>query len=254
MPEPRKQTPTSYRSLKTAVVGEHNIPFQNVSLVVLEVPLNRHEVKKILPLGFWPANPPMATLFFADYPIFPYGLPYREAVMMVHVRTPLGKGLHCIWILVDDDVALIGGREFLGYPKKLGEITFVEKSSTISVNVTRRGVNLLSAEARRKAPEDTPSPVFGYKTFNLRGPTQIFTINPVLCFKPKEVIHESFKAETKLEFNDSIFDPIAGLVAGAPRNARIVYMDILLPAEYIFPLGYTGGWRWFLNTFNMRYR
>ena len=37
-------------------------------------------------------------------------------------------------------------------------------------------------------------------------------------------------------------------------HARIVRMDILLPPKYIFPVGFTGGWRWFLNTFNMRFR
>jgi acetoacetate decarboxylase len=254
MLETHKQTPTSYRSLKTVVVGEHNIPFQNASLVLLEVPLNRHEVKKILPLGLWPANPPMATLFFADYPIFPYGVPYREAVMMVHVRTPLGRGIHCNWILVDNDVALIGGRDFLGYPKKLGEISFTEKNGVVHVCVTRRGIRLMTVNAERKAPEYNPGPVFSHKNFNLRGPADILTLNQVLFFKPREVIHESFEADAELFLSDSVFDPIAGLVAGAPLRARMVRMDILLPPAYIFPVGYTGGWRWFLNTFNMRFR
>ena len=254
MHENKNQVPTSYRSLKTIVLGERGIPFQDASLVLFDIPLNRREVKKILPLGLWPTNPPMATMFFANYPIFPYGVPYREAVMMVHVRTPLGRGVHFNWILVDDDVALIGGRDFLGYPKKLGEITFAEKNGIIRTSVKRRGIKLMTVKARRNAPEDNPGPVFRHKTFNIHGPGQILTINLVLFFKPREVIHESFKAQAEFSLNDSVFDPIAGLVAGDPVNARIVHMDILLPPKYIFPLGYTGGWRWFLNTFNMRCR
>ena len=246
--------PTSFKSLKAIYLGEHGIPFQNASLVLIDVPLNHREVKKILPLGFWPTNPPMATMIFADYPIFPYGVPYREAIMMVHVRTPLGRGIHCSWILVDDDVALIGGRDFLGYPKKLGEITFTEIDGTISASATRRGIKVMSVDARRKEPEDKPGPVFRQKNFNLGGPGQMLTMNPVLFFKPREVIHESFKAQAELCLNDSVFDPVAGLVAGDPVSARIVLMDILLPPDYIFPVGYTGGWRWYLNTFNMRFR
>jgi len=254
MHENKGQIPTSYRSLKAVFLGEHGIPFQGASLVLIDVPLDRREVNRILPLGLWPTNPPMATIFFANYPIFPFGEPYREAIMMVHVRTPLGKGIHCNWILVDNDVALIGGRDFLGYPKKLGELTFSENDGTIRASATRRGVKLMSVEARRNAPEDDPGPVFRHKNFNLGGPGQMLTLNPVLFFKPREVIHESFRAKAELVLNESVFDPIARLVAGDPVSARMVRIDILLPPKYIFPVGYTGGWRWFLNTFNMRFR
>lgn len=174
--------------------------------------------------------------------------------MMVHVRTLLGRGIHCNWILVDNDVALIGGRDFLGYPKKLGELAFSENDGTINASVTRRGIKLMSVEARRNAPEDNPGPVFRHKNFNLGGPGQMLTMNPLLLFKPREVIHESFEAQAELILNDSVFDPIAGLVAGDPVSARIVRMDILLPPKYILPVGYTGGWKWYLNTFNMRFR
>jgi len=254
MHEDKKQIPTSYRSLKTIFLGEYGIPFQDASMVLMDVPLDRREVRKILPLGLWPTNPPMATLFVADYPIFPFGEPYREALMMVHVRTLLGRGIHCNWILVDNDAGLVGGRDFLGYPKKLGELTFAETDGTISASVTRRGIRLMSVEARRNEPEDNPGPVFRHKNFNLGGPGQMLTMNPILLFYPREVIHESFRAQTKLILNDSVFDPIARLVSGDPVSARIVRMDILLPPKYIFPVGYTGGWRWFLNTFNMRFR
>ncbi len=254
MHEIKNQIPTSFKSLRTIFVGEHDIPFQDASIVLMDVPLNYREVKKILPFGLWPANPPMATIYVADYPIFPFGVPYREVLMMVHVRTLLGRGMHCNWILVDNDVALIGGRDFLGYPKKLGEITFSKNGSTIRAGATRQGKKLMSLEAVRKASEDNPGPVFRHKIFNLGGPGQMLTLNPVLFFKPREVIHESFTARADLILNDSVFDPVARLVAGDPVRARMVRMDILLPPTYIFPVGYTGGWRWFLNTFNMRFR
>ncbi len=254
MHESNKQVPTSFSTLKTVFLGESGIPFENATMVVMDVPLDRREVKRILPLGFWPTNPPMATIFVANYPIFPFGVPYREVVMMIHVRTPLGRGIHCNWILVDDDVALIGGRDFLGYPKKLGEITFAENDGTISASAKRRGVELMSLEARRKEPEDNPGPVFRHKNFNVGGPGQMVTLTPVLFFYPRETIHESFIAQAELVLKDSVFDPVARLVAGDPVRARIVRMDILLPPQYIFPAGISGGWRWFLNTFNMRYR
>ncbi len=249
----KDQIPTSIRSLKAISTEENGAHMKDASFVIVDVPIDRREVKKYLPFGMRPANPPMATMFFVNYPIFPFGQPYRETIMMVHVQTPLGRGFHCCWILVDKDAALIGGQLFMGYPKKLGEFTFEEDKEGISAGVTRRGVKLMSVKARRGAPEDSPGPVFGYKTFNLGGPGQMLAFNPVWLFKVKENIHESYEAKAELVLNDSAFDPIARIIAGDPVRARIARTDIM-GVKYILPVGFTGGYRWFLNTYNMRLR
>src|SRR5437016_7485825 len=45
----------------------------------------------------------------------------------------------CPWMMVDDDVALIVGRELLGYPKKLGSIAWRREGDFIEGIASRRG-------------------------------------------------------------------------------------------------------------------
>ena len=228
--------------------------WDSAQLVLADVPLDRQQVKRILPLGMRPTDPPVATLFLIDYPAVAYPLfPYREAMMMVHVRTPLGQGRHCCWIIVDDDSALILGREMLGFPKKTGRFVFDVNKETVSASVTRRGITVMSMRATRGSREASPHPVFNHKTFHFGGMGQFMALSPVWVFRPKEVIRESYRADIQLTLNDSELDPIARLVVGEPRNGRIVVMDIPGDATYMLPVGLAGPFV-FGRTFNMRVR
>lgn len=226
--------------------------WENARFVLADVPLDRREVKRILPWGMRPSEQPRATLFIVDYTKTSFTVPYREAAVLVHVRTPLGSGLHCPWMIVDDDTGLIYGREILGYPKKLGIFTFEEDGDLITASVSRRGVEVMRIEARRTQAQDPSPPVFGRKTFNAGGPGQLFILQPIWLFRPKEVIHESYSAEVKVLLGESEYDPIARLVNGDPINGRFVVMDIL-GSSYNLPVG-LAGIRWFVNTFFLRFR
>jgi len=226
--------------------------WENARFVLAEVPLYPSEVKKILPLGMRPAEPALATLFIADYTKTSFTVPYKEAALLVHVRTPLGSGLHCPWMIVDDDTGLIYGREILGYPKKFGQFTFEEKDDRVTASVSRRGIEVMKIEARRKELEDSPRPVFDFKTFNAGGPGQFFAIQPIWLFRPKEVIQESWSAEAKVTLRESEYDPISKLTSGVPINGRFVVIDIL-GSRYNLPVG-IAGIRWFVNTYSMRFR
>lgn len=244
---------TSFRELRETSLGDVGVMWKDAEALLMDVPLNRELTKTILPFGLCPTDPAMGTLVVVNYPIFPYGKPYREAILMIHVQTLLGEGWHCAWILVDDDVALIPGRELLGYPKKMGTFTFSGGKSGIQATVQRRGVKLISVKAKRGEKEEEPAPVFARKTFNVGGLGQMYVLSPLLLFNIEEKIKESYKATAHLKMKRSIYDPIAEIISGPPVNARIVKFDIL-DNDYYFMLWMTGGRGWFLNTFNMRYR
>jgi acetoacetate decarboxylase len=228
--------------------------WDNARLVLADLPLNTEEVKRILPWGIRPSNPPMATFFMADYPEVAFPIfPYKEAALLINVRTVLGQGRHCCWIIVDDDPAMILGRELLGYPKKTGFMEFEENNGNIRGSLFRRSVKVVSIEAVRGERENAPAPVFDYKTFHVGGMGQFMAFNPIWLFRPREIIRESYKADVKMILNDSEFDPIARLVAGKPQNGRIVLMDITGSTPYMLPVGCAGP-AWFGRTFNMRFR
>jgi acetoacetate decarboxylase len=254
MSNEKQGAPSFWGGLKTIlepVLGDVKM-WENARFVLAEVPLDRHEAKRILPFGLWPSSPAMATLFLVNYTKTAFTVPYKETALLVHVRTPLGAGLHCPWMIVDDDTGLIYGRELLGYPKKFGQFIFEEKGDGVTASVSRRGIEVLKIEARRKEREDSPRPVFDFKTFNAGGPGQFFAIQPIWLFRPKEVILESWSAEAQVTLGESEFDPIARLVSGPPQKARFVVMDIL-GSRYNLPVG-VAGLGWFVNTYNLRFR
>lgn len=226
--------------------------WENARFILADVPMKAAEAKRLLPLGMQPSDPPTATLFIVDYTKVGFTIPYKEAACLMHVKTPFGEGLHCCWMVVDDDTALIYGRELLGYPKKAAEIEYEESGDSISASVTRRGVRVLEMEGKRGEAHTAPTPIFDIKTFNVGGVGQMFAINPVWLIRPMEVIHESFEAEVSVSLGESELDPIASFLQAAPARGRIAASDIL-GSKYLVPVGIAGA-RWFGKTFNMRFR
>lgn len=98
--------------------------------------------------------------------------PYHESAILLTVEHNGKTALHCPWMLVDSDRALIAGREILGFPKKMGQFSFtvsvpstepgasaetfsvrdpdfnvtemMERDATVAAEVWRRGVKLVS--------------------------------------------------------------------------------------------------------------
>ena len=72
---------------------------------------------------------------------------------------------------VDDDMALIGGREQFGYPKKLAEsITLERKSNIVIGSVKRKGTEIIRIECDllEDSPEDYTNGT-GYSTVDWDG-------------------------------------------------------------------------------------
>ena len=226
--------------------------WDNARFILADVPLNENEAPRILPFGLKPSDPPMATLFIVDYTKNSFTAPYHEAALLVHVRHLFGSGFHCPWMIVDDDTAMIYGRELLGYPKKMGEITFKENGDTVVASVTRRGVQVLSMEGKRGGRQPSPAPVFDVKTFNVGGPGGWFMYNPIWMFRPKEVIRESYDLDVNIAMEPSEWDPIAKFVSGQAIAGRFVVMDIVR-SKYNVPVGLSGP-QFIANNYNMRFR
>jgi acetoacetate decarboxylase len=62
--------------------------------------------------------------------------------------------MYCLSMPVDDDMAMAGGREVFGYPKKMAEsITLCEEGSTVIGSAVRKGTEILRVELDPKTPE-----------------------------------------------------------------------------------------------------
>jgi acetoacetate decarboxylase len=236
----------------STIGGRSQNLWDNARLVLADLPVSAVKVQRLLPCGLKLSAPAMATLFIAYYPKTSFTVPYREAALLLHVRHWLGTGRHCSWMVLDDDTALIYGRELLGYPKKMAALEFEEEGDRVRARVTRRGVTVLALEGTKGAPKANPPPVFDLKTFNVGGPGSWFVFNPLWMFRPREVIHEARECALQLEVRVSEWDPLADLITGSPVNPRFVVMDVC-NSHYNFPVGLSGPaflWR----NFNLRFR
>lgn len=257
VPFPLEENRHSLRSLFMTMISLTRLKikiWENATFVLIDLPLNYTEAKKILPMFMFLSKPYRATFFIAKYAKTAFTGTYNEAALLLHICTPLGKGVHCPWMIVNDDTALIYGRELLGYPKKMADIPFDDDGKKISASLSRRGAKVINVQAERINKEVNPTPVLQIKTFNFSGMWQSFAYNPIWLFKPREIIHESYTAKASLDIADSLYDPIKRLIADYknPMDARIARTDIF-GAPILMPVGFTGV-KTFANTFNLRFR
>ncbi|NMD54139.1 MULTISPECIES: acetoacetate decarboxylase family protein [Tsukamurella] len=139
-----------------------------------------------LPAGVHAVTPGRADLFTAWFPHCTYGSVYHEAGLFVHIKTVGGRtGIHCPWMILDDDVALILGRELLGYPKKLGEIEWKLEAPFISATASRRGTDLISMSGRIGAVLEDAPPILGRPHRNVSG-TLGLALPRIIGFTPGE--------------------------------------------------------------------
>ena len=106
-------------------------------------------VQAILPRPLVPADEPLAWALVARYPQTNFGLSYNEGALFLRVVHKGEPGWYCLAMPVDNDMAMISGRETFGYPKKIAEeITLERTDNHVMGRVIRRGVEVLSGFRR----------------------------------------------------------------------------------------------------------
>ena len=110
-------------------------------------------VKTILPKPLGPADEPLAQAFVARYPRTNFGVSYSEGALFLRAVYKEEPGWYCLAMPVDNDMAMVGGREQFGYPKKMAEeITLERNGGHVIGRVVRRGVEVLHIEAELTDP------------------------------------------------------------------------------------------------------
>ncbi|MGZ3442246.1 MAG: acetoacetate decarboxylase family protein, partial [Polyangia bacterium] len=189
----------------------------------------------------WPlrlVRPARATVFTAWFPHTSFGSSYSEAGVFFHLRN---GAIHCPWMIVDDDVALIVGRELLGYPKKLGDIELAIEGERIRGVASRRGSTLLRMEGRLGARAAGAPPILGRPHRNVRALLGV-ALPTLVAFTPREEAIEVRDVELSLEVGGSARDPLHEMGLGQVRAARLHRVNLRaggvpLPIGLVSPLG-----------------
>jgi acetoacetate decarboxylase len=126
-------------------------------------------IARVLPRPLEPGAEAAGSVFVAHYPRTAFGSVYNESALFVRARCGEVEGNFCLSMSVDDDVALILGRELLGFPKKLATITLSRNGDSIAGSASRRGSEFLRIEATLTGPGERDDPFGGLPILNLKA-------------------------------------------------------------------------------------
>lgn len=105
-------------------------------------------VARLLPPPLEPAEYPIATAFVANYPRTNFDVTYRESALFLDAVYQDEEGKYCLAMPVTNDMAMAGGREFYGFPKKIADIHIARDKETVSGWTERHGVRFMEIRAK----------------------------------------------------------------------------------------------------------
>jgi len=213
-------------------------------------------VKRIIPEPLKPLAEPFAMAFIARYPKTNFGSVYNEAALTLVVEYEGELGGYCLTMPVTEDMALIGGREVFGFPKKIAdEISLERTENGVKGRYVRKGIELMNlsmsfdeeVEANKlveilgtltsqEPGEEWKAVSYNFKFF--QSPQIIgFDYKPrlvkqVTTFRPSSRIKLSYNFDLKLGSSDR--DPLAEIPVKEPIIGFYgIFNNTMHPGEVI---------------------
>jgi acetoacetate decarboxylase len=189
---------------------------------------------------------PIASIFTAHFPHNTFGSVYSEAGLFLRVKHLGMRAIFCPWMIVDDDVALIVGRELLGYPKKLGTIELQIRGEEIRGIASRRGAELVRMEGTLGERVSDPPPMLGRPHRNIRSSLGL-ALPKVVAFTPKEEPIEVRRVDARVQIGSSERDPLGELGFGRVVSAYLHRVNlgargVPLPCAPVSPIRFLRDW------------
>jgi acetoacetate decarboxylase len=194
--------------------------FYDAELLSIVYETKPEVVKKLLPPPLKPSDKPLALIFFAKYPRTNFELKYEEAALFLLCKFRRKIGVYCLAMSLTNDIAMAGGREQYGYPKKIANIHFERKGSEFHGWVERYDVRFIevTADIEREASKeevtnsfwgdyDTTWNVYNFKHFPSPGKIG-FDYWPRLIEEPVRFKRKKIEVgKTKIKFQQLVTDP-----------------------------------------------
>jgi acetoacetate decarboxylase len=113
-------------------------------------------VEHLLPPPLKPPAMPIAFVFVANYPKTNFGVTYLESALFVRASFNGEEGNYCLSMPVTNDMALIGGREMFGYPKKIAQIHIGREGKEVIGWTERHDITFLEIKAELTGTFNVP--------------------------------------------------------------------------------------------------
>jgi acetoacetate decarboxylase len=241
---------------KTKRLAGMGFDFYDAEMVYVMFRTDPEVVKRIVPEPLKPSAEPSAAAFVARYPKTSFGSVYNEAALFVTVEHAGEMGGYCLAMPVTEDMALIGGREVFGFPKKIAdEISLERTENGVRGRCVRRGVELidlsmpfeeevepekavemLRALAGQEGGEGWRAIAYNFKFF-LSPRLSDFDYKPRLVkqmttFRPSSKIKLSSKFDLKLKSSET--DSLAEIPVKEPMMGMYgVFNNTMHPGEVV---------------------
>jgi acetoacetate decarboxylase len=233
-------------------LSQNSYEFYNAEMVFTFWLTMPEVVQRLIPPPLKPSGLPLAIAFIANYPRTSFGPPYHEAALFLTAQYEEVSGSYCLAMPVTDDMAMAGGREIFGFPKKIAQqiqlvqaggktlgfgktygVRFFELEFTPDEQAVDESIKILIQQSLA-FHQETGTSTYLFKSF--RAPdNQLFDYPPRLIrqntvFRPKTI--EWGQAQVKLIRSDC--DPWYEVEVVNPIGAmRIVGDNTMLPGQVL---------------------
>lgn len=199
-------------------------------------------IERLLPAPLKPAAAPLAFAFIGWYPATNFGVTYHEAALFVRASFQGEEGNYCLSMPVDNDIAMAGGREVFGFPKKMAAFHFAQDGNKVQGWVERKGRRFVELSADLGEPFNDMD---GMQRFMLATATEDGKVRG-LSYNVKHFItpdSSGFEFQPRLVRQETIIKPSTIQFGKASVNLAFSPDDPWSEVEVVKPLGamYTVG-------------
>ena len=128
-------------------IGQSKTEFYDAEMLFVFWETKEEVVKRLLPPPLEPVGNPIATAFVANYPRTSFGPPYKEGALSLGAQFEGIPGSYYLAMPVTGDLAMAGGREIYGYPKKMATIDFKREGDRIDGRIKRHDTQFFEVQA-----------------------------------------------------------------------------------------------------------
>lgn len=141
--------------------------FYDAEMITIFWETDPEVIERLLPPPLKPVGRPLVTAFVANYPSTNFGVPYLESALFVRASFEGQEGSYCLAMPVTNDIAMAGGREIYGYPKKMANIVLRKDGDMVEGWTERHGIRFMKIKARLTGKTNDSSAIDVLKSLGL---------------------------------------------------------------------------------------
>lgn len=157
------KTPAEISRIQNALAHGRFAGFELLSVSFLTTPA---VVRRILPPGLEPTDQPVMQIGVSRWHRSSCIRGFDVTGLLVQARHGAVVGEYAAWMPVSTEAALVYGRDLVGEPKKLGEMSLTREGNQMRATCQRHGTPLVTIDATLTGPATLPS--LGFNIFNYK--------------------------------------------------------------------------------------